>query len=449
MTARLSNSKALRIALSSAVAAAMLTGCAGSGKFAEASSRAANSSEKSTRAVTQAEKAVERNARDAGLRVALGQAYLNAGRFDSAASAFNDALALGDTNGATALRLALSEIGAGNRQDAVAVLDEYRDTIPASDLGLALALAGETARGVTVLADTLRAGDDTPKTRQNLAYAYALDGRWREARVMAAQDVPADQLDARISDWAMQGRPEDFQNRVASLLDVQVRPDPGQPERLALSQPTTEQVAVAPEPIAQPAAELPAIAQTPAAPEPEAIPAPIAPKAAQSLAAGFDAPAAPEVQAALEPVAPAAAQSFAAAFNTPATISQPVVQPLPMRPVESRAAAPVRARAAIAPAATGSHFVQLGSFSSEQNARRAWGTLTKRNPELRDMRMVITPATVRGKNFWRVAVAGYSAGGARRACDTVRVRGGVCFAYAATNAPAGARPMPSFASARR
>ncbi len=430
----------MRFALSGVAAAALLTGCAGSGKFADASSRAPVSSEKADRAVAQAETAVQRNAANAALRVALGQAYLNAGRFDSAASAFNDALALGDTNGSTALRLALSEIGAGNPQDAVAVLDEYRDAIPASDLGLALALAGETARGVTILADALRGGDDTAKTRQNLAYAYALDGRWGEARIMAAQDVPANQLDDRISQWAMQGRPEDSQKRVASLLDVDVRPDPGQPERLALSQPAAMQVAAAPEPVAQPelskpadlpaAAELPALAEAFAAPaaEPAAAPAP------EALA-----------------LAPASAQSFAAAFNAPAVVSQPVVQPLPMRPLESRAVRPAPAPVAAAPvkAVTGSHLVQLGSFSSEQNARRAWTILTKRNPELRDMRMVITPATVRGKNYWRVAAAGYSASTAQRACATVRGRGGACFAYAATNAPAGARVAPSFASARR
>lgn len=430
MTGNLSSSKALRFALSGVIAATLLTGCAGGNKFAQASSRAVVSGEKADRAVAQAEKAVERNARDAGLRAALGQAYLNAGRFDSAASAFNDALALGDTNGSTALRLALSEVGAGNRQDAVAVLDEYRDAIPASDLGLALALAGETGRGVTVLSDALRAGDDTPKTRQNLAYTYALDGRWREARVMAAQDVPADQLDDRISGWAMQGRPEDSQARVATMLNVHPRPDAGQPERLALSQPATEQLAAAAQPVVQPVAQ--------------PIAAPVA-----ELPALADASAAPAPQPAPVEIAPKAAQSFAAAFSAPATVSQPVVQPLPMRPLDKRAAAPVRTAVAVAPSPAGNHLVQLGSFSSEQNARRAWDTLTKRNPELRNMRMVITPATVRGKNYWRVAAAGFNAGSAQRTCATVRVRGGVCFAYAATNAPAGARPMPSFASARR
>ncbi len=82
---------------------------------------------------------------------------------------------------------------AGRNRDAVAILDDWRDAIPVADLGLALALAGEPTRGSAILADALRNGENTPKLRQNLAYAYALDGRWREARIMMMQDVPADQ----------------------------------------------------------------------------------------------------------------------------------------------------------------------------------------------------------------------------------------------------------------
>ena len=35
----------------------------------------------------------------------------------------------------------------------------------------------------------------------NLALAYAFTGDWTAARTIAAQDVPADQLDARIQQW--------------------------------------------------------------------------------------------------------------------------------------------------------------------------------------------------------------------------------------------------------
>ena len=82
--------------------------------------------------------------------------------------------------------------------------------------------------------------------------------------------------------------------------------------------------------------------------------------------------------------------------------------------------------------ANGTHMVQLGSFSSQQGARRAWGIYTARNASLSGYRMNITPAVVNGKNVWRVAAAGISgAGAANGLCSSVKKRGGACFAYAA------------------
>src|SRR5690606_19058520 len=106
-------------------------------------------------------------------------------------------------------------------------------------------------------ADALRGGENTMKVRQNLAYAYALDGRWPEARLMASQDVPADQLDARISEWAHQGKPEDYRVRVAGMLGTPVLADGGQPAHLALGRPAGTALAVAETPA--PAGELPPV----------------------------------------------------------------------------------------------------------------------------------------------------------------------------------------------
>ena len=66
--------------------------------------------------------------------------------------------------------------------------------------------------------------------------------------------------------------------------------------------------------------------------------------------------------------------------------------------------------------------------------------MTARNAELRNYRMVITPAVVNGRNYWRVAAAGFNASRATSLCSSVKGRGGACFAYAATRAPAGALP---------
>lgn len=400
------------------------------------------------KAIELAEAVVAANPREASYRALLGQAYLRAGRFDSATTALNDAMKLGDNSAKTALSLALADIGGGRGQEAVGILNDWRDAIPAADLGLAYALAGETGRGVAILSDSLRAGDNTPKLRQNLAYALALDGRWREARLMAAQDVPADQLDARISDWASKARPEDSKVRVANLLKAPMRADPGQPVALALNADGAQQ---------QLAAETGAVK----------VPAPGAngelPPAAESAAQ----------LAQYQPVsAPAAApveqtpEAFTSAFN-----AAPMVQAAPAEPEAPAVAAPARYKskpvrvAVAAPTAKAvahrpglrprhvqakvvgkgsSHAVQLGSFSSEQGARRAWGYYAKKNPELRNFKMAISQATVKGKRFWRVAAAGLDGRGASGLCSSVKGRGGVCFAYA-VGRPANA---PAFAQAR-
>lgn len=430
-----------RLAMGSAIAAALLAGTAvgtaqarpSTGKSAHAAGSAVSrllASGQPESAVTLGEKALAARPQDAGLRAALGQAYLHSGRFASAVAALSDAVSLGDQSGRTALGLALAQVANGQGRDAVATLDHAVTAIPAGDLGLAYALAGESARGVSILSDAVRAGPATPKLRQNLAYAYALDGRWTEARVTATVDVPADQIDSRLEQWAMSMRTGAERERIATLLGVPVRDDAGMPAALALNAPApnmpeaaTAQAAVAP------AAELPPVA--PAAQELAAAPAP-EPTAAQApadlAAAAVPAPTPVEVAAATP------AQPFT-------TISQPVVQPLP---APASAKAPVRVRLARrapaeaktpAPAAEAtsadSHVVQLGAFSSAKNAERAVTWFTRNNPQIAGHKLVITQATVHGRQFWRVAAAGFDAGSARGTCSALRQSGGTCFAHAA------------------
>jgi Flp pilus assembly protein TadD len=416
-----------------------------------AEARQALSKGQTDKAISLAEGLVAANPREASYRALLGQAYLRAGRFESAAQSLNDAMKLGDNSARTALSLALANVGAGKNREAVAILDDWRDAIPAADLGLAYALAGESNRGVAILSDSLRSGDNTPKLRQNLAYAYALDGRWKEARVMAAQDVPADQLDARISDWAHKAKPEDGRLRVASLIGAPVRADGGMPAQLALNA-SSDQEQLAAETAAQrspapavavaPGGELPAVTENPtelaqyqpvaapaSLPEPvAAAPAPV--PAQQTFAATFGEPA----SAALPASVPAAAPKVKAKKPTRVAVAAPAAHKPGLRP--RRAAAPVLGKGA-------SHAIQLGSFSSEQGARRAWGYYAKRNPELRNFKMKITPATVRGKSFWRVAATGLDGNGAGGLCSKVKSRGGVCFAYSTTGRPANA---PAYAA---
>lgn len=423
MIRSLQDRKSIRFAVCTALAASLVTGCAGAGNLARANGKAeraasARSEGKLDRAVAQAERDVAKRPREAGTRAVLGSAYLAAGRFESAATTFQDAITLGDDSPATALRLALAHVGAGRNGEALAILNQHANGLPAGDLGLALALAGDTGRGVAVLDQALRSGEETAKLRQNLAYAFALDGRWLEARLMAAQDVPADQLDARIGAWAMNGKPEDFQQRVAALLGTPVRADAGQPVELALAPSAAPALAAVPAPaFATVSGELPAI-------EPD-----------REFVLPEAAPAAP-VQAAVAP-APAAPATFAGAFAHPAALS------IPARPVS--APRKLTARPAPAPAAgcattrSCTHQIQLGAFSSQDNARRASKVLQGRNPELRGHEMAITSAVVNGKTFWRVSAIGFDQRSAAGACSKVRTRGDGCMALAGGK-PASGKP---------
>lgn len=434
--------KSVGYAVCTAMAAVLVAGCASTGSVAMTNSAttatAVDVDKSMEKDVARAEKAVAKAPADAALRAELANQYLAAGRFESAVTTFQDAQVLGDGSARTALSLALAHIGAGNNAAAVAVLDGNREILPATDLGLALALAGDTGRGVAILSDALRAGDGSPKLRQNLAYAYALDGRWREARVMAAQDVPADQLDARISEWARQGRPSDYRTRVASLLGAPVRDDMGQPQYLALNR--TADTPEAPTfAAAEPQRELPPVEQ------PESFwsdPAPVERVAVASSAPAMRAP----VAAALVPVAdytqPAVQEdAVRTVADNPGFVSSPIVQPVPVRAERPAAKAPaVSMIAPVAresrPVANGTHLIQLGSFSSPESAERAWKIFVARDPSLASYRKTITPAKVRGKNYWRVAAAGFDAQEARAMCGTVRSRGRGCIAYAET------RPLP-------
>jgi Flp pilus assembly protein TadD len=401
------------------------------------------------KAITHAEAAVLADPRNAGYRALLGAAYMGAGRFEAAATSFGDALDLGDTNPRTVLSFALAKIALGQSGAALSMLDQHSDAIDPADLGLALALAGQPERGVHVLVNAVRSADQaTPKLRQNLAYAYALAGNWRASRVMAAEDVPADQIEGRLAEWAATAAPEHFQQRIATLLGVTPRADSGQPQQLALAN-------------SAPAA--PMLAE--AAPEAPAV----------QLAAAEPAPA-PVVQPARAPVT-SFAQAFAAPEPAPVTapapvaevasvggiryVSNPVVQELPTRaeghapvrvaaaPPAARArsvvAAPAKAPVAKAAVASGpsdkakaSHLIQLGSYDSKVEAERGWNTLKAKFPQLKDHTPVITQASVNGRTFWRVAAAGFGPKSAQAMCGTVKSAGRGCFAYAASSPPAGA-----------
>ncbi|MEZ5735219.1 MAG: SPOR domain-containing protein [Novosphingobium sp.] len=120
------------------------------------------------------------------------------------------------------------------------------------------------------------------------------------------------------------------------------------------------------------------------------------------------------------------------------------MQPVPARKVAQnrQASRPVAQHTASKSLEESTHLVQLGSFSSEASAERAWKIFVMRNPELKNYEMVITPAVVRGKNYWRVAAAGFDKRSAGNLCSNVKSHGHGCIAYAAD------RPLPGAMPAR-
>ncbi len=398
-----------------------------------------------TKAIQHAEAAVLAEPRNPGFRALLGAAYLEAGRFQAAATSFGDALDLGDENPRTVLSFALAKIALGDSRAAVSVLDDNAQIIDPADLGLALALAGQPERGVHVLINAVRSAEEaTPKLRQNLAYTSALAGNWRAARVMAAEDVPADQLEARLSQWAAMSAPDMAQQRIASLLDVRPVADGGQPQHLALAN-FPEQAVMVAEAAAQGDSGFDVAGE------------PVEVASAQSSPAFSAAFAAPQAapQPAIETV-PVPASTAAAG---PRYVSNPVVQQLSgaARPrvaaapaataaprvaaaSQRRMAAPATATPAAAPAQKGpaTHLVQLGSYDNKAEATRGWSALQAKFPQLKDRQPVITEAVVNGRTFWRVAAEGFTAQSAKAMCGTIKSQGRGCFAYAASSPPAGA-----------
>ena len=196
-------------------------------------------------AIELAEKAVAKSPMDSGVRSLLGNAYFAGGRFRSAEGAFNDLLTLDPDQPQVVLKMALVQIAQGKDREAVAFLNSARNVLDPSDYGLALALAGRPKDGIAVLDPAARRSGADATVRQNLALAHALAGDWAEARTIAAQDVPAGQLDARIHQWMQLASPQRPADQVAALVGVTpAAVDAGEPVQLALNKVDT-QVAVA------------------------------------------------------------------------------------------------------------------------------------------------------------------------------------------------------------
>jgi Flp pilus assembly protein TadD/cell division septation protein DedD len=424
------------------------------------------------RAIRYAEAAVLLAPNDPAHRTLLGQAYLAAGRFDSAAESFGAASTLGAVDSRSIIGHSLSLIATDHPAEAVALLDANAQSLPASDYGLALALAGQSERGALILTDVVRAGGSTSRDRQNLALAFALSSRWLEARLIASQDLVPDQVAARMAQWTSMAQSANASHRIASLLGTPAVSDTGMPEQLALGNRSAAAPALAanddPAPLALYAPAAPQSADTEELVAAAMDSGPTAmPDAAPVAVASVDVPAA-EASAPVAAAEPAAATSVVAA-NGIVFESNPVIQPLrelvamvaplahdapaaatpaaprraarvagthvPTRSVAPAAAAPVVTASAApvaapsGPVRTSGWSVQLGAFQSLAVAQERWGNLSRRHgAQLGGRDGVSTSATVNGRTVYRLSATGYdSRAAATSACAALARAGGDCF----------------------
>ncbi len=389
-------------------------------------------------AMMQMETAVALAPRDAGYRLLLADIYMKSGRFEAARATFADVVELDASNTRAALSLALMQIALGRPQAAVAQLDELSGRAGPADIGLAYALAGMPERAIEILEPAARGAEATPRLRQNLALSYALAGDWQRARAVASQDVSPADLGPRLQQWAALARPDAGPTRVASLLGVTPAQDPGQPVRLALA-PAADAPAVS-FAEAAPAAPVPAdsyAAMTPGGVAMAAAPAPAAP-VTEGPVSGWNPPepASPASDGSYYLPAPEAPPArtdeevrYAAAARTMTRPAPAIVRTasvtLPPPPAFRREAPPSNIRRG------DSRFVvQLGAFSNETNAERAWQQ-AERQFALTEHDPMTTTIAINGRTLHRVSVAGFaSQSDAARMCSSIRARGGACFVRA-------------------
>jgi cell division septation protein DedD len=255
------------------------------------------------------------------------------------------------------------------------------------------------------------------RVRQNLALAYALDGKWREARALAMQDTPPARLDGQLSDWASLAGPNQAQRQVALMLGVQPVADGGLPTALALAAPANAapvQVALAdPAPVAAPAA--PATVAAAAQGGVVAVPlddaaAPIATPAVAVADVPAAAPAVPVMLAAAHPAAPALLRTAAAKPKHVDFV--PETQPI----------------------ARGGYVVQLGAYARSGAIDAAWAQASRLSPQVATLSPVRGQFSRSGATLVRLSVGSFAERAKAVAiCEKVQARGGQCFVRAAYN----------------
>ena len=392
--------------------------------------------DKTERAVKYAERAVEAAPLSVEARALLARTYLADGRLTSAQAAYGDVLTLAPGDPTATLNLALVRTALGDRTGAHALL-MGSGGLSDADRGLGLVLTGDLAGGVRTLTQAARGPEADGRLRQNLAFAYAMAGDWRQARVVASQDLAPAMVHQRIGEWSQVARPRNSWDQVAYLLNIQPVEDAGMPQGLALNLPAARAASTAlaqAEPVVErPAVIAPvAVAELPSRSEVAVVasePAIVFQRQAvvQPLPMAQAAPAVPTTMLARSaPVPPPPLMLARAAPAAPA-------------PMLARAAPPAAPSGRLQPASTtvrapssrftsgGRFVVQLAAYVTPGAAETGW-MRAQRRYDLDGATPLASKATVGGRQFTRLAAGHFTTRAeATAVCRSVKSDGGECF----------------------
>lgn len=254
---------------------------------------------------------------------------------------------------------------------------------------------------------------------------------------MASFDLPPLDAARRVLGWAQMAQPGAESARVIAMIGVQPRgDDAGLPVRLALAPDTAPMGTPVPadpirlaeaaaQPDSAPAAPVADIAiHTATAPTPVPLPesvddAPLA-DVGRTLAA--------TVREREEKTSVVAAEPAPAPFVQPKPASLLKVKIPAARPAMLTRAAVNNGFAPVDPGRGSAWVVQLGAFTSQQAAQASRAVYLKRHAALGGFPFVDSSAMVDGREYYRVAIAGFGdRAGADRLCTAIKAKGGACF----------------------
>lgn len=403
-------------------------------------------------AIELSEQSVTIDPTDIGARKTLAQSYFAAGRFRAAAEAFEDLLAMEPDADNHVFGAALTALANNDRAKARALLGRLElDPARAADVGLAYVLLGEHERGQALLEATVRSGESTARTRQNLALAQAMSGDWTAARLTASIDLAPPAVEERVGQWVALAAAADAAARTTKLMRISpASTDAGRPVHLAwVAAPAADvQVADASAPgfttdiaetpiVAEPSIEMAAVTLDIPIATPKAPKTQVAVAVAEAVPAEASVPA-PVASIAVPPARLVRANTLNVAPRDPVIRAEPAPQPVTMsesvpaksetKPVAEPVVAEAPTPVALPEPGSGNWLVQLGSYDRKEWVAENWRVLKSEADMLSAYRPIRSKTDVDGRTYFRLSVGRFdNAEDARTLCEALKAEKVGCF----------------------